>query len=840
MPVSAGLAATIVLPTRHEEKTIGPFIHELHATLANFGQPLEVLVVDDSDNHLTVEAVEAAKQQLGPTPLVIRHHHRPPDEREGQLSGAMLHGMRLAQSDKVVFKDGDGQHPPELAPELLAKLDEGKHIVIGSRYREGGSSDGLDGTFRHFVSRSATRLTKILFPRSLRGISDPMSGCFAVRRDAINLDRLRPRGFKLLLELLAHHPHLERDEVPLCFGKRLAGESKASEGNGGEFLRQLPSLRARTVPRFVNFAFGGALIALLGVLLLELLVQAGVGLVAANTTQLVATLLLNFAYNRRVTWGQLPQKRLRIQMAWFGLTRVATLGTSWLLFVSLTAMGWHHQLANAVGLAIGTYYNYTTSKRWVFNDTPVSRASVSAFTRFNLKCLAAMAMTLGLVWVWWASGIGALSGLIAGIALYNLAVGSLEVRWRLYGWRSPEAVEQMVWPEPVKPEQASIKFSIIVPALDEADHIGKTLRGLLATTHPRYEIVVSLCAGDWPTQQAVQQVIEDDPRGHRIRIVVEHYTKSSKPQQLNAALQHCTGEFVGVIDAEDDVATELLTRTEAVIRDTNADIVQGGVQLMNLGSKPSHWFQVHNLLEYYFWFTSRMAYQADAGFVPLGGNTVFIRRELLVRAGGWPLSLTEDCALGVRLCVEHGAKVVAAYSADMATREESPATIWSKAKGSLFHQRTRWVQGFLAEFLKRLWRKMPTPRQRFLAGYILATPLLQALSAVALPVAIVTALLLKLPMPITLALFTPFVPISLTIVSQLVGLRSFGKEFEQRVSIWHYASVLFLGWVYQILLGLAALNAVWRHFCGNSTWYKTGRSGQHRGPALTKLALEGV
>ena len=85
-----------------------------------------------------------------------------------------------------------------------------------------------------------------------------------------------------------------------------------------------------------------------------------------------------------------------------------------------------------------------------------------------------------------------------------------------------------------------------------------------------------------------------------------------------------------------------------LFRQTGADIVQGGVQLMNLDFPASEdanvlqrawmafrgWFCVHNVLEYFSWFSSRMFYQADQGFVPLGGNTVFIRRDLLNRVGG--------------------------------------------------------------------------------------------------------------------------------------------------------------------------------------------------------------
>ena len=82
-------------------------------------------------------------------------------------------------------------------------------------------------------------------------------------------------------------------------------------------------------------------------------------------------------------------------------------------------------------------------------------------------------------------------------------------------------------------------------------------------------------------------------------------------------------------------------------QETGAEVVQGATQLMNFSSS---WFSVRNVLEYYFWFKSRLHFHASAGFIPLGGNTVFLRREWLEAAGGWdPDCLAEDCDLGSRL-----------------------------------------------------------------------------------------------------------------------------------------------------------------------------------------------
>jgi cellulose synthase/poly-beta-1,6-N-acetylglucosamine synthase-like glycosyltransferase len=425
-----------------------------------------------------------------------------------------------------------------------------------------------------------------------------------------------------------------------------------------------------------------------------------------------------------------------------------------------------------------------------------------------------------------------------GAAAFNMTVAGLEARWRLYVWRTPEAAGQLAWPQPVTAAAADMSFSIIVPARDEAAVIGETLRGLARQDHPFVEIMVSLCDDDAATIAAARRAARRHP--DRIRLVVGHYDRPSKALQLNTALSFCTGDVVGVVDAEDDVAGTLLRHVEALFVLSRAEVVQGGVQLMNLGDGIRKWFQVHNVLEYFFWFTSRMAYQSDAGFVPLGGNTVFVYRRLLEQAGGWPDTLTEDCALGVNLAARYGVTVAAAYGAELATREESPPTIFNKKQGALFWQRDRWVRGFLAELVDGKWLKMPTLRRRMLAGYILATPLLQGISAILLPAAILTAVLVKAPIGLTLVMFTPLVPLGITVLSQLIGLREFARSYRVTVRVWHYASVLLLAPLYQLILSAAAAVAVYKYGKGDTRWYKTGRAAEHRAPLTRHLAQEEV
>lgn len=232
---------SVVVPTFNEAGSIAELLHRLSLLLDP--EYSEVLVVDDSTDDTVREATAEAER----LPHVIRIIHRP--HPDGGLSGAVIAGMRLAARRWVVVMDGDLQHPPEAVPRLVAtgrERDAG--IVLGSRYCAGGRSSGLDGRFRHAVSSTSTVAARLLFPRRLHGCTDPMSGFFAVRLDALDLDALHPRGFKILLEVLVRH-RLALAEVPYDFGTRHGGVSKASLANGTAYLRQLVALRFAHAPR---------------------------------------------------------------------------------------------------------------------------------------------------------------------------------------------------------------------------------------------------------------------------------------------------------------------------------------------------------------------------------------------------------------------------------------------------------------------------------------------------------------------------------------------------------------------------------------------------------------
>jgi dolichol-phosphate mannosyltransferase len=228
---------SLVVPTFNEAANIAELLDRLSVAIPAH-VACEVIFVDDSTDD--TPAVIAAAAQTCRLAVCVLHRDVP----LGGLGGAVTMGLRQAAAPWIVVMDADLQHPPALVPELVAAGQRADaDLVVATRYAGGGSREGLDGGFRKFVSGGSTALAKAVFWRQLGPVSDPMSGFFAVRADALDADVLRPLGYKILLELIVRCGIRRVTEVPYQFQDRFAGESKANLGEGLRFLRHLMVLR---------------------------------------------------------------------------------------------------------------------------------------------------------------------------------------------------------------------------------------------------------------------------------------------------------------------------------------------------------------------------------------------------------------------------------------------------------------------------------------------------------------------------------------------------------------------------------------------------------------------
>ncbi len=389
---------TIVIPTRGEAGNVDELIARLDRALG--ATKAELLFVDDSDDH-TPEVIRAAASRSS---RPVRLLHREPGDRQGRLGGAVVAGFKIAHAPWAVVIDGDLQHPPEAVPSIVeARLRPGIDLVYGTRYVASGDAGGLSSRGRAWVSTLSTRLTRAVFPRKLRSVSDPMSGFFAVRLDALDLATLRPVGYKVLLEILAGSRLGGTAGVPFSFQPRFSGESKASLAEGGRFLLQLAALR--------------------------------VGLSVSRLTQLLAFLAVGVS----------------------GV--VVNTVALWLLTGGrLTAP---YLLASALATNIAVVWNFALLEIWVFRKARY-RSRLAGFTRFWLVNMVLLPVQLGLLAL--AVEVAGLPPVAANLVVLTLvfALRYLFTSAWVYSWKA--VAPRVPAPQPASSASVSaLTMSVVEP-----------------------------------------------------------------------------------------------------------------------------------------------------------------------------------------------------------------------------------------------------------------------------------------------------------------------------------------------------------------------------------------
>ena len=246
-------------------------------------------------------------------------------------------------------------------------------------------------------------------------------------------------------------------------------------------------------------------------------------------------------------------------------------------------------------------------------------------------------------------------------------VAGTTLAWMVDSWRTPDAVGQMPFPEPDEPR-------LIVLA-----HRSGAARGGRAGAHRAAAARAGppVASRYWWSSATTTPARPRSPTGWPRPTHGSWWWSTTACRRTSR--RRSTGRCRTAPARSSASSTPrtrsrpgLLRHVDACFRANRAHVVQGGVQLMNYRSS---WWSLRNTLEYFFWFSSRLHFHARNGFIPLGGNTVFVRTDLLRLVGGWDTEcLAEDCELGIRLSVA-GARVAVAYSPELATREETPPTL---------------------------------------------------------------------------------------------------------------------------------------------------------------------
>jgi len=228
--VDPPVATTVVVPTYNERDNLAPLAERVFNVLDPDRN--ELLIVDDNSPDDTGGVAEQLSQTY-PIRCLVRL-------RERGLATAVIAGLRAAQGNHVVVMDADLSHPPESIPDLLAALrNPSVQMAVGSRFVAGGQVD-----LGWPLHRRLNSLVARLMAWPLTPVKDMMSGFFCVRREDLRLDRLRPVGYKIALELIVRHGWKNVVEVPISFADRAAGTTKLNAAEQLRYLRHLTRLYA--------------------------------------------------------------------------------------------------------------------------------------------------------------------------------------------------------------------------------------------------------------------------------------------------------------------------------------------------------------------------------------------------------------------------------------------------------------------------------------------------------------------------------------------------------------------------------------------------------------------
>ncbi|MCK8465287.1 glycosyltransferase [Aliiroseovarius sp. S1339] len=319
-------------------------------------------------------------------------------------------------------------------------------------------------------------------------------------------------------------------------------------------------------------------------------------------------------------------------------------------------------------------------------ETHVSEAESCRGWRTGSVARFAAALVIGLCALFIVSSFAGFVALVAWAVLTLLLNSTLKALAAIQYWRQGRTpLSENAAP---KHERGFLKLptvSILVPLYKEREIAGRLVKRLARLSYPRELLDVCLVVEEDDTMTQETLAKSDLPRWMR-QIVVPRGVVKTKPRAMNFALDFCRGSVIGVYDAEDAPAPDQIHKIVRRFAEREAEVacLQGKLDFYNART---NWLSRCFTVEYATWWGIVLPGVERAGFaIPLGGTTLFFRREVLEALGRWDAhNVTEDADLGIRLA-RHGYRT---ELVDTVTEEEANCRVWPWIK-----QRSRWIKGY--------------------------------------------------------------------------------------------------------------------------------------------------
>ena len=382
-PYSAADAVdlSVVLPTFNEARNIEAVIENLSAVLAQLpGVAYEIVIVDDDSPDCTWELALRQASRAGFSHVRVMRR-----QGERGLATAVIRGWQASRGRIVGVMDADLQHPPAVVAKLHATIAAGATVAVGSRVVEGGGVSDWS-LIRRTVSRTAQLIGLLVLPEVVGRVSDPMSGCFLVRRSALAGVALNPTGYKILIEVLGRGAVSSIAEVGYVFRERREGASKVSLRIYLEYLQHLLRLRTALLLRntFVRFCIVGTSGVVVDMLILYLLSDPATlhwGLTRSKAIAAELALVNNFLINdawtfaARIGSDQGPRAKFRRFLKFNAVCGLGLVLNILILNVLFNWFGMNRYVANAIAILTVTIWNYTLNVKLGWRTSTVDGES---------------------------------------------------------------------------------------------------------------------------------------------------------------------------------------------------------------------------------------------------------------------------------------------------------------------------------------------------------------------------------------------------------------------------------------------------------------------------------
>ena len=141
---------SVVIPTYNEKNNVLPSVEVIEPVLKRLSERYEIIFVDDSSPDGTADVIRGLQKRDANIKLVVR------TKKDG-IGGAHMAGFDAASYGTIITLDADLSQDPKYFNDFVKRLDEGYDMVIGSRYVEGGGSEG-----QTFIKKFASRIVNLL------------------------------------------------------------------------------------------------------------------------------------------------------------------------------------------------------------------------------------------------------------------------------------------------------------------------------------------------------------------------------------------------------------------------------------------------------------------------------------------------------------------------------------------------------------------------------------------------------------------------------------------------------------------------------------------------------